>query len=52
MSAVRWASVALRDYRNIIEWVNERNPTAALRITERIEGRIETLTTLPMLATR
>jgi len=43
VTSVRWTHSARRDYRNILEWLNDRNPTAAIRIADRIDGRLALL---------
>ena len=49
MSAVRWTHSARRDYRNIIEWLSDRNPAAALRVANAIDDRLAVLKTMPRI---
>lgn len=49
MNPVRWTHSARRDYRNIIEWLNDRNPTAAARIADAIDHRLALLATMPRM---
>ncbi len=49
MSAVRWTHSARRDYRNIIEWLSDRNPAAALRVANAIDDRLAVLETMPRI---
>ena len=49
MSVVRWTHSARRDYRNIIEWLSDRNPAAALRVANAIDNRLAVLETMPRI---
>ena len=49
MKPIRWSRAALRDYRDAIEWLDERNPAAAKRIADAINRRLSTLPGMPRL---
>jgi len=49
VSVVRWTHSARRDYRNIIEWLSDRNPAAALRVANAIDNRLAVLETMPRI---
>ena len=49
MTSVRWTRSAQRDYRNIIEWLSDRNPAAAARVADAIDSRISMLAKRPRL---
>ena len=46
MTAIRWTHAARRDYRDILEWLGDRNPVAAPRIADAIDNRIATLSAM------
>jgi toxin ParE1/3/4 len=52
VTSVRWAHSARRDYRNILEWLNDRNPTAAARIVNTIDNRLVSLAEMPRMGRR
>ena len=52
MTSVRWTHSARRDYRNVFEWLNDRNPKAAVRIVDAIDRRIEMLARMPRMGRR
>jgi toxin ParE1/3/4 len=43
VSRIRWSHSARRDYRDVVEWLNDRNPAAASRIADAIENRLAML---------
>jgi len=45
---VRWAEVALRDLERIVDFIADRDPQAADRILNRIEGTARTLESLSL----
>lgn len=49
MTVVRWTHSARRDYRNIVEWLRDRNPAAAVRIANAIDHRLTILETVPRI---
>ena len=49
MTSVRWTHSARRDYRNIVEWLSDRNPAAAHRIADAIDNRLQILVTMPRM---
>ncbi|OLE32864.1 MAG: hypothetical protein AUG47_05515 [Alphaproteobacteria bacterium 13_1_20CM_3_64_12] len=49
MTSVRWTHSARRDYRNVLEWLNDRNPTAATRTADRIDDRLALLARMPQM---
>ena len=49
MSEIRWTVSGARDYRNIIERLEDQNPAAARRIGDAISRRVERLASLPRI---
>ncbi|HEV2336865.1 MAG TPA: type II toxin-antitoxin system RelE/ParE family toxin [Stellaceae bacterium] len=49
MTVVRWTHSARRDYRNIVEWLRDRNRAAAVRIANAIDHRLTILETVPRI---
>jgi toxin ParE1/3/4 len=49
VTAVRWTHSARRDYRNIIDWLSDRSPAAALRIADAIDNRLAMLESMPRM---
>jgi toxin ParE1/3/4 len=49
VSAIRWTAPALVDYRNLISRIQLHNPRAATRIAERIDQRVSSLSTMPLI---
>jgi addiction module RelE/StbE family toxin len=49
LTDIRWSRHALRDYRNIIEWLEERSPAAAQRVGQAISARLARLRTMPRI---
>lgn len=49
MTAVRWTHSARRDYRNIIDWLSDRSPAAALRVADAIDHRLAMLESMPRM---
>jgi plasmid stabilization system protein ParE len=47
VSRIRWSHSARRDYRDVVEWLNDRNPAAASRIADAIENRLAMLAMMP-----
>lgn len=45
-----WRVSARRDFEDILDFLAERSPQAALRIGERITGRVEQLSVFPYIA--
>jgi toxin ParE1/3/4 len=43
VSRIRWSHSARRDHRDVVEWLNDRNPAAASRIADAIENRLAML---------
>jgi toxin ParE1/3/4 len=49
MTDIRWSHSARRDYRNIIEWLADRNLAAADRIADAIERAVANLADMPQI---
>jgi toxin ParE1/3/4 len=49
VSRIRWSHSARRDYRDVVEWLNDRNPAAASRIADAIENRLAMLAMMPRM---
>lgn len=47
MTDIRWAVAAQRDYRNIIERLEDENPAAAQRISDEFSHRLAQLEMMP-----
>ena len=49
MTAISWTEPASADFLGIVEWIEERNPTAAIRVGRRILDAAELLADHPSL---
>jgi len=49
MKAIRWTEPAMTDFLGIVEWLNDKNPTAAARVGRTILNAIERLENFPLL---
>jgi len=49
MTDIRWSHSARRDYRNLIEWLADRNLAAADRIADAIERSVANLADMPQI---
>jgi toxin ParE1/3/4 len=49
VSLVRWTHSARRDYRNIVEWLSDRSPAAAVRVADAIDNRLGMLAAMPRM---
>ncbi len=49
MTVIRWTEPASADFLGIVEWLNDRSPTAAARVGRTILTAIEQLENFPLL---